>query len=259
VALDEVYDVLSGTAGAIVPLLILERRTGAGRYLRMASQLGDRLCERAQRKGDVAFWTHPQWSEGMGGFAHGVTGMGWSLAKLAGETGATQHRQTARAAFAFEDALFDEEEQNFLDLRMLEGAKTAAAWCHGSVGIGLAHLDLDPDLANPSTRQILRRTAAATWRLGLGWNHCACHGDLGAWELLERAIALGEGPKDVTPLHLRELLLTSLEDHGPCCGLTRDAFAPGLMPGLGGIAYQLLRMHPAHGLPSILTLGGNGL
>jgi lantibiotic modifying enzyme len=139
---------------------------------------------------------------------------------------------------------------------MLDGAKTAAAWCHGSVGIGLAHLDLDPGLADASTRQVLRRTAAATWRLGIGWNHCACHGDFGAWELLEHAIALGEGPKDLTVVRLRELLLTSLEDHGPSCGMTRAAFAPGLMPGLGGIAYQLLRMHPDNGLPSLLTPGG---
>jgi type 2 lantibiotic biosynthesis protein LanM len=259
VALDKVYDVLSGTAGAIVPMLLLARTTGEDRYLRMASQFGDRVCKQAQHKGEGAFWTPPLWPKGVGGFAHGVSGIGWALAKLARETGTAQYELTSRAAFAFEDALFDEEEQNFRDLRLLEGAKTAAAWCHGSVGIGLARLDLDPNLTNPSTRQLLRRTAAATWRLGLGWNHCTCHGDLGAWELLERAIALGEGPKDVTPMHLRELLLTSLEDHGPCCGLTRDAFAPGLMTGLGGIAYQLLRMHPAHGLPSILTLGGNGL
>jgi lantibiotic modifying enzyme len=259
VALDEVYDVLTGTAGAIVPLLALARMTGEDRYLQMASQLGDRLCEKAQRKADRAFWTQPQWSEGMGGFAHGVTGIGWALAKLARETGGEQHRQIAQGAFAFENALFDEEEQNWLDLRMLEGAKTAAAWCHGSVGIGLAHLNLDPSLANPATRQILHRAAAATWRLGLGWNHCACHGDFGAWELLERAIAAGEGPKGLTAIHLRELLLTSLEDHGPSCGMTRDAFAPGLMPGLGGIAYQLLRMHPDNELPSILTPGGSDL
>lgn len=256
---DEVCDLLSGTAGAIVPLLVLARTTGEDHYRRMASQLGDRLCEQAQRKGDAAFWRHPRWPEGMGGFAHGVTGIGWALAKLARETGATQHQHTAQAAFAFEDGLFDEEEQNFLDLRMLEGAKTAAGWCHGSVGIGLARLDLDRSLKNPSTRQVLNRTAAATWRLGLGWNHSACHGDFGAWELLECAIARGEGPKDVTPLQLQELLLTSLEIHGPCCGITRDAFAPGLVPGLGGIAYQLLRMHPDHELPSILTRGGSDL
>ncbi|MEY2564978.1 MAG: hypothetical protein QOH88_3171 [Verrucomicrobiota bacterium] len=257
-AADKVYDLLSGTAGAIVPLLVLGRKTGEDRYLRMAAQLGDQLCDLAQRKGDRAFWIHAQWPEGMGGFAHGVTGIGWALAKLADETGTAQHQLTAMAAFAFEDALFDEEEQNWRDLRGLEGPKTAAAWCHGSVGIGLAHLDRDPKLANPSTRQVLRRAVAATWRLGLGWNHCACHGDFGALELLQRAIALGEGPKDLSLLHLHELLLTSLENNGPSCGLTRDAFAPGLLPGLGGIAYQLLRMHPDHGLPSILTLGGSG-
>jgi type 2 lantibiotic biosynthesis protein LanM len=256
VALDEGCDLLTGTAGAIVPLLVLARRTGEDRYLHLASQLGDRLCARAQRKGDAAFWPHQHWPGGIGGFAHGVTGIGWALAKLAGETGDGQHQQIAQAAFSFEDALFDEEEQNWLDLRMLDGAKTAAAWCHGSVGIGLAHLDLDPGLADASTRQVLRRTAVATWRLGIGWNHCACHGDFGAWELLEHAIALGEGPKDLTVVCLRELLLTSLEDHGPSCGMTRDAFAPGLMPGLGGIAYQLLRMHPDNGLPSLLTPGG---
>lgn len=259
VALDDTHDLFSGTAGAIMPLLALARMSGEDHYLRLASQLGDRLCERAQRNGETAFWIHPNWPEGMGGFAHGVSGMGWALAKLARETGSGRHRETAQAAFAFEDALFDEEEQNWLDLRLLEGAKTAAAWCHGSIGIGLARLDLDPDLTNPSTRQTLHRSAAATWRLGVGWNHCACHGDLGAWELLERAIALGEGPKDVTDLHLREMLLTSLEDHGASCGMVREAFSPGLMPGLGGIAYQLLRMHPDNGLPSILTPGMGNL
>ncbi|HWM24792.1 MAG TPA: type 2 lanthipeptide synthetase LanM family protein [Chthoniobacterales bacterium] len=258
VALDETCDVLAGAAGAIVPLLALARRTREERYLRMASQLGDRLCERAQRKGDGAFWVHPSGPEGIGGFAHGVTGIGWALSKLAAEAGVDRHQQTAQAAFAFEDALFDEEEQNWLDLRMLPGAKTATAWCHGSVGIGLARLDLDPTLANPATRQVLRRAAAATWRLAFGWNHCACHGDFGAWELLERAITMGEGPKDLTLLHLDESLLSSLEDHGPSCGMLRDAFAPGLLPGLGGIAYQLLRMHPENGLPSILIPGGSG-
>jgi type 2 lantibiotic biosynthesis protein LanM len=255
---DDRYDLFSGTAGAIVPLLRLAKATKEEHYLRLASQLGDRLCERAQRKGDTAFWSHPHWPEGIGGFAHGVSGIGWALTELARESGSKRHQEIARAAFSFEDALFDEAEQNWLDLRRLEGAKTAAAWCHGSVGIGLAHLDLDPNLVEPSTRQTLRRAAAATWRLGLGWNHCVCHGDFGAWELLERAIALGEGPRDLTAVHLRELLLTSLEDHGPSCGIIRDAFAPGLMPGLGGIAYQLLRMHPESALPSLLTAGGSG-
>jgi lantibiotic modifying enzyme len=192
----------------------------------------------------------------MGGFAHGVTGIGWALTRLARATDIARHEQLAQEAFAFEDALFDEQEQNWLDLRMLENSKTAAAWCHGAVGIGLAHLNLDPTITHASTRQLVRRAAAATWRLGMGWNHCACHGDLGAWELLDRALAIGEAPKELSASYLLDVILTSLEQHGPSCGMGRNAFTPGLLPGLGGIAYQLLRAHPEHDLPSILTPGG---
>jgi len=192
----------------------------------------------------------------MGGFAHGVTGIGWALAHLARATRSAQYEQLAQEAFAFQDALFDEQDQNWRDLRKLGKATTIAAWCHGAVGIGLAHLNLDPTLSQASTRKLLHRAAAATWRLGMGWNHCACHGDLGAWELLNYAIAAGEAPKELSSSNLLDVILTSLEQDGPSCGIGRTAFTPGLLPGLGGIAYQLMRAHPEHDLPSILTLRG---
>ncbi|MBA3964005.1 MAG: type 2 lantipeptide synthetase LanM [Chthoniobacterales bacterium] len=250
------HDILSGTAGAIAPLLMLARRTGEERYVRIASQLGNLLHKTAKRGNGRAYWAHDQWTEGIGGFAHGVTGIGWALAQLGRATGDAQHEQLAQEAFAFEDALFDEKEQNWLDLRMLDGAKTAAAWCHGAVGIGLARRSLDLALTHTSTRQVLCRAAAATWRLGMGWNHCACHGDLGAWELLHHAIAAGEAPAELSASFLLDIILTSLEQHGPSCGIGGNAFSPGLMPGLGGVAYQLLRAHPENDLPSILTPGG---
>jgi class II lanthipeptide synthase len=259
-AVDYVHDLLSGSAGAIAPLLALAGKTGDESYVRIASQLGDLLHERATRRNEEgnrqAYWPRSDSPGGMGGFAHGATGIGWALTHLARATGSARHDQLAQEAFAFEDALFDEQEQNWRDLRMMEGAKTAAAWCHGSVGIGLAHLSLDPALTHASTRKYLRRAAAATWQLGMGWNHCACHGDLGAWELLDRAIAAGEAPKELNASKLLDLILTSLEQHGPSCGMGRNAFSPGLLPGLGGVAYQLLRAHPEHDLPSILTPGG---
>jgi len=258
-AVDEAHDLLSGSAGAIAPLLALAGKTGDERYVRIASQLGDLLHERAQHRNGQAYWPHPDSPGGMGGFAHGVTGIGWALTRLARATGSAQHQQLAQEAFAFEDALFDEQEQNWRDLRMLEGAKTAAAWCHGAVGIGLAHLNLDSTLTYASTRKLVRLAAAATWRLGMGWNHCACHGDLGAWELLDHAIAAGEAPKELSASYLLDIILTSLEQDGPSCGMGGSAFAPGLLPGLGGVAYQLLRAHPEHDLPSILIPGGEVL
>ena len=255
----DAHDVLSGTAGAIPSLLALARRSGNVRYLQMARALGDTVCEQARRKNGQACWLHEQWPKGVGGFAHGTTGMGWALTLLARATGESRYAELAQEAFAFEDALFDEGEQNWLDLRNLEGAKSAAAWCHGAVGIGLAHVDLDPRFELPQTRLRVRRAAAATRRLGLGWNHCACHGDLGSWELLEHALRAGEAPDGLTREGLLASILTSIEEHGPSCGLARDAFAPGLLAGVGGVAYQLLRAHPEHELPSILTPGGGTL
>jgi lantibiotic modifying enzyme len=255
----DAHDLLSGSAGAIVPLLALASRTGDTSYVRLASQVGDLLHEHAKHRNGRAYWSQSDSPEGMGGFAHGVTGIGWALTHLARATASTQHEELAQEAFAFEDALFDEQEQNWRDLRGLEGAKTVAAWCHGAVGIGLAHLNLDPTLTQESTRQFVRRAAAATWRLGMGWNHCACHGDLGNWELLNHAIAAGEAPKELSASYPLEFILTSLEQHGPSVGMGRNAFTPGLLPGVGGIAYQLLRAHPENDLPSILIPCGEEL
>ena len=256
-AVDDVYDLLSGSAGAIVPLLALAGKTENKNYVTIASQLGNLLCERAKHQNGQAYWPVPDSPEGMGGFAHGVTGIGWALTQLARITGSARYEQLAQEAFAFEDALFDEQEQYWHDLRKLGGPTTIAAWCHGAVGIGLAHLSLDSTLTHASTRKFLRRAAAATWRMGMGSNHCACHGDLGAWELLDQAIAVGEAPEELSSSYLLDMILSSLEQHGPSCGMRGKAFAPGLLPGLGGIAYQLLRAHPEHDLPSILTLSGS--
>jgi len=255
-AVDDVHDLLSGCAGAIVPLLTLASKTGDRNYVNIASQLGDFLQERAEHRNGQAYWLSSKSPEGMGGFAHGVTGIGWALTHLARATGSAQYEQLAQEAFAFQDALFDEQEQNWRDLRKLGKATTIAAWCHGAVGIGLAHLNLDSTLSQASTRKFLHRAASATWRMGMGWNHCACHGDLGAWELLNHAIAAGEATEELSSSNLLDVILTSLEQDGPSCGMGRTAFTPGLLPGLGGIAYQLMRAHPEHDLPSILIPSG---
>jgi len=255
---DEEHDILSGTPGAIPPLLALARRTGADELMGLARLAGDTVCERASWRDGRAFWRHERWTDGIGGFGHGVTGVGWALDQLAQATGEAKYRDTARGAHAFEADLFDTKQGAWTDLRRLDGAPTARAWCHGSVGIGLAHLDLDPALETPTARRIVERAAAATWPRGFGWNHCACHGDASALELLDRAIALNAAPEGVTRDDVLGGLVTSLEDHGASCGLLKDAFAPGLLPGLGGVAYQLLRADPRSVLPSILTLGGRG-
>jgi type 2 lantibiotic biosynthesis protein LanM len=269
IAEDEENDLLVGTAGAIVPLLLLAAATGEKRWLRQAAEAGDRLIARAQRHDGRAHWVCTRWPRGMGGFAHGVTGIGWALARLALETGAQQYADVAHEAFAFEEALWDERLEGWLDLR--EPGQTVAAWCHGAVGIGLAAADLArrgwpaPDrpvlgravLGPP----VLERAAAAAERRGFGWNHTLCHGDLGSWEVVKAASAEAgragrvERVERVERAGLDARVLGSLETNGPVSGIARDAFAPGLLGGLGGVAYQLLTMQDGSALPSPLTLG----
>ena len=47
-------------------------------------------------------------------------------------------------------------------------------------------------------------------------------------------------------------MVSALEEFGVVTGLAREAFSPALLPGAGGIAYQLLRLHPSSDLPSVL-------
>lgn len=248
---DPAYDLLVGRAGAIVPLLRLAEHTGAARWVESASMLGDQLIAAgAPRDDDTVCWPNPQFPEGIGGFAHGTTGVGWALARLAAVTGDPAHADTARAAFAYEETLYDPERGGWLDLR--EEGHVGAAWCHGAGGIGVAALDLlrhDP-AGHSGWRDVVARAAASAWRNGMGWNHTLCHGDLGVWELVAAAAAHGLSEVDRATADTHQVAV--LEEYGVVTGMARDTFNPGLLPGAGGIAYQLLRLHPECDLPSVL-------
>lgn len=236
----EAPDIVTGTAGVIVPLLALARRTGEHRWTDLAVRAGDRLAAEALRPADGhACWPVLNWRDGIGGFGHGATGIAWALARLALATGDTRHDGLVDAALAYEDTWYDAGQGGWRDPR--DPDSLVAAWCHGAVGVGLAAVDLH-------AADLLARAVAATERGGFGWTHTLCHGDTGAWELLTAA-----RPADRTELDA--MVVTSLETHGLTTGLARDVYSPSMLSGAGGVAYQLLRMHPECPLPSVLLPG----
>lgn len=251
IAADQTFDVLAGMAGAVVPLLHLAAVTGDDRWLAQAADIGDRLIAAAIRKDGTCRWSSPLWPDGIGGFAHGATGIGWALARLALASGQARFAETATAAFAYEETLYDTSLGGWLDLR--GDRRITAAWCHGSVGIGLAAADL-ARRGWDSPDGLVRLAAEATSRHELRWNHSLCHGDMGCWELTGVAQASGCAPAGTSRQLLEARIVGSLERNGPVSGLLRDTFTPGLLHGLGGVGYQLLRMHPGCDLPSVLTL-----
>ncbi|MEU1518497.1 type 2 lanthipeptide synthetase LanM family protein [Streptomyces sp. NPDC005811] len=245
-------DLLNGAAGAVVPLLDLAAATGEDRWAAAAARVGRRLSALAVHDPAGARWTTRLNPQGIGGFAHGATGIGWALARLSlGDAGTAVEREgwsrLAGQAFAYQESLWQPGEDNWLDARIGAEEDFFTSWCHGSAGIGIAMLDLHRRTGDPARLDMARRAARACAAEGFGWSHTLCHGDLGLWELLT-ALA-----PDRTAQFDGEIL-TSLEQRGPTGGLAREAFSPSLMAGLAGVVHTLLRMHPAADLPDPLLL-----
>ncbi|HEX7813774.1 type 2 lanthipeptide synthetase LanM family protein [Dyella sp.] len=245
---DRLFDILDGSSGVIVPLLQLARVTGNDHWLALAARAANHLESRARIDERGACWPSEMFAEPIGGFAHGATGIGWALMRVAlSHAGSTADRsrwqQLAHAAFAFQDSLYDDIAGNWLDVRQRDISESFHTWCNGSVGIGLAACDLYARTQDTRYLHTLRRAVAAsqdTW----GANHTLCHGDFSLWELFTRASQLDpEGSpsdRDMAMAHV----VTAIEDHGVIGGMTRGAFTPGLMTGLAGAVHSLSRMHP---------------
>ncbi|WP_053664173.1 type 2 lanthipeptide synthetase LanM family protein [Streptomyces sp. MMG1121] len=249
---DVEVDLLNGAAGAVVPLLNLAGATGQERWLAAAAHLGRRLSGQATLDASGARWVTRLNPEGIGGFAHGATGIGWALARLAlSEAGSATERRgwadLARRALAYQESLYQPAAGNWLDVRIGAEEDFFTSWCHGSAGIGVGMLDLHRRTGDPGHLDMAQRAAQACAAEGFGWSHTLCHGDLGLWQFLT---TLGFGD----PSDLDGEILTGLEQRGPVGGLAREAFSPSLMSGLSGVLHTLLRMHHAADLPDPLVL-----
>ncbi|MCX5384462.1 type 2 lanthipeptide synthetase LanM family protein [Streptomyces sp. NBC_00083] len=249
---DVEVDLLNGAAGAVVPLLDLAAATRQDRWLDAAARIGRRLAGLAVTDTTGARWPTRLNPEGIGGFAHGATGIGWALTRLAlTDAGSAADRRDwtrlAERAFAYQESLYRPDAGNWLDVRIGAEEDFFTSWCHGSTGVGIAMLDLHRRAGDPAHLDMARRAADACAAEGFGWSHTLCHGDLGLWEFLT---SLGHG----TPAGLDGEILTGLEQRGPVGGLAREAFSPSLMSGLAGVLHTLLRMHPEARLPNPLLL-----
>jgi type 2 lantibiotic biosynthesis protein LanM len=255
---DTRLDVLSGSAGCALVLLGMHERTGEARYLEAARRCGERLLATAMPgpEGGVG-WRTPAAERPLAGFSHGATGFALALLKLASATGDARYGERARDALTSERSLFVPERGNWKDLRGAagEGDRFTAAWCHGAPGIALGRLRALRYLDGPHMRAELETALATTLREGFGGGHCLCHGDLGNLEALLVAGEVLQEPRWNRLARERAAgILQEAREGGWRCGLPRNTESPGLMMGLAGIGYGLLRLAAPERVPSVLSL-----
>ena len=200
------------------------------------------------------------------GMSHGSTGIALALATLGNAAGQARFTDAAKATLEYEASVFSEERANWPDFRIdlfpipgkvytEEDVGYMASWCHGATGMAHARLAMR-GVDGPGVRRDIEVGVGTTLREGFGRSHCLCHGDAGNLEFLaEAARALRDDGLAAKVRVGAAALLEEIERDGYHCGVPAGVEAPGLMVGVAGIGYGLLRLARPELVPPVLTLG----
>ncbi len=264
VAQDEQFDVIGGAAGCIGTTAALYACAPDPRLRALINQCADHLVAHAQPRNRGVGWVVPNMGgEPLAGFSHGAAGIAWALFKAAELCNNPIYQAVAHQALIYERSLFVAETENWSDLRRDPENATPAdhatvsmhAWCHGAPGIGLARLAMRGQLDDAEVQAEIAAALHSTTAHGFGGGHCLCHGDFGNIELfVKAATVLGDNQRLEEARRLTGSILADQAARGWLCGVPGGVETPGLMVGLAGIGYELLRLANPLQVPSVLLL-----
>ena len=254
---DAPLDVIDGAAGCCLALLALVARTHCPRTLSLALACGTRLIDaRCVSASGLRAWATNATSPPLTGFGHGASGIACALARLSAATGREEFAMAAVEGFDYERTHFSSAEGNWADLRTDGSASSSVrytwGWCAGAPGIALARIgaaraglrtpeltrDLDHALASTSLRPVVSR-------------HHVCCGTMSRVDaLLEGATLSGDSSHHGKAKEMASSAWRQLKEsaEGPA---SRRRF-PHFFEGLGGIAFECLRLSSPKRVASLL-------
>src|SRR5581483_618805 len=263
---DREFDLLSGSAGCIGALGALNSARRSERVKNLVERCASHLVNSAMEAETGLAWnTRIKSDQPLTGFSHGVAGIAWALVEAGVISGNARYRGTARQALEYERACFSPAEQNWPDFRpsaLRPNGKASnghptycALWCHGSGGIGLSRALM---LRHWDEALLYDETAIAartTLKWGFGRNHSLCHGDAGNLDILLMISMITHDRRlhDKT-YKVAGRFVDGLDRHGWLCGTPNWVETPGLMAGLAGVGYGLLRLAEPEKVPSIIAI-----
>ena len=255
---DAPADFLGGSAGVVVACLRFYDADKLAPARQAAERFGNHLRARAKailENGGSAFLT---------GLSHGCSGLSWALVALGRTMGDGEAVRLGFRLIEAENRQFAPAKNNWRDLRPgVPPTADPVYWCHGAPGIGLAraHLLAEPDGLSRAELGLLRKDVhtAVAKTLAAGFPSVAelglCHGAFGNLNVL---LEISEKIND-------ESLLRSIEQQTEIClsklpladgvdGWNTLSHSLGLMLGLTGVGYALLRLAVPRAVPSVLSL-----
>lgn len=253
------FEIISGTSGALSVLMSLynltvemERKKD---LLNKAEVIGNYIINNLTEMDDnKIFWGPFQESEGYTGFAHGTSGITTSLIRLYQINKDERILETIRKAINFENSLFSNERKNW-KTNFSKEAKSIA-WCHGASGI-LLNRGLLQKFGYEDNRiaHDLNIALSTSIKKGFGTSNILCHGTTGNLAILyEIADILNDqdlkNQCDSTFLNLYNNYIKNNWNKNSF----RSVNVYGLMIGLSGIGYSLLKVGCEYDIPNVLWL-----
>lgn len=282
---DREYDLIGGNAGAVIVLADMYRVTREEKYLRMAVKGAECLRQAAKEQDGKIFWVSDQVPVPLAGVSHGASGYYWAFLQMYALTKQEKYYETAKKAYLFEEALYDERFGDWMDLRAVspgdekakesflssqDGAKSTHgreckekpeireerfSWCHGKGGILMVRKKIAGWLKERDREIVLGKLAAvesSLTELPLSENQSLCHGNIGGRILLSELKGGSGGPQArrmeaAAVSRVRQDLET--REQGGVTPLEEL----GLMDGMAGVVYGIMQeLYPE--IPNLLFL-----
>lgn len=260
--IDSDFDVVSGSAGALLALVKFYQATGNVEALKTILLCGNHLVQESHLMGDGSVCWQSLNSNGSRGFAHGVSGIAWALVNAWRVTNEETFRAIAVKGLAFEPSIFNVREPErariHAEAERSHAMNSPNAWCYGIPGIALARTGILGIVEELETRKELE---SAINRIGFvqAQGYHLCCGEMGVAEIL---LEIGRRLGNDEILESGRMRITKVlrsfgtATNAPVVPLGPfDADVPGLMQGIAGVGYSL--MHYVDGnskLPALLLL-----
>lgn len=240
VASEDSYDILAGSAGAVLSLMALSTQLNEPALLARADAFGEHLLKRRALDAGTRCrtWRAPS-GAAESGFAHGQAGIAYALKRLACATGRDAYSDAAHEAIAFERS------RASTDASAARRDEHTAAWARGATGMALARLGAwTADHESQTMDEIDEALDSARASFGVSVDTLCC-GDGGRLELLREAAVRLNRPELLATARgeARALVARAAARGGYDTGWSAARrWDGGLFHGTAGIGYTLLRL-----------------